>query len=126
MEYDPLKTGFRRKSTSAKTNFVYGLELSALLSLLQQDNNDIRDKSATFYIDNNNALQALVRNTARPTVIQCMVALIWHRIRDFRITPWSERVQSKRNLADLPTRRVQIQCPVLAFHGFKHLVEIHL
>ena len=65
-----LKTGFRRKSTFVKTNFIYGLELLALLALLHQDNNDIRDKSATFYFDNNNALQALVRNTSGHTVTQ--------------------------------------------------------
>ena len=58
----------------------------------------------TFYIDNDNALQALVKNAAGPTVIQGMVALVWHRIRDLRTTPRFERVPSKRNIADLPTR----------------------
>ena len=82
-----LKTGFRWMSTFAETNFVYGLELIALLALLMLEGNDLRDKSATIYIDNDNALQALVRNAAGPTVVQGMVALIWHRLRDIGITP---------------------------------------
>ena len=61
-----LKTGFRWKSTFAKTNFIYGLEMVALLALLMDESNDIRDKSATFYIDNDNALQALVKMPPDP------------------------------------------------------------
>ena len=57
----PLRTGFRWKSTFDKTNFIYGLELSALLALLMEEDNDIRGKSATFFIDNDNALRALVK-----------------------------------------------------------------
>ena len=120
-----LKTGYRWKSTFAKTNFIYGLEMLALLALLMDETNDLRDKSVTFYIDNDNALQALVKNTAGPTVIQGMVALIWHRIRDLRITPWFERVPSKRNIADLPTRGVAIPFPVLTYRTFRHSVKLN-
>ena len=59
-----LKAGFRWRSTFAKTNFIYGLELLALFALLMQEDNDMRNRCVTFYIDNDNALQALVRNAA--------------------------------------------------------------
>ena len=120
-----LKTGLRWKSTFAKTNFIYGLELLALLALLMEKGNDIRGKSVTFYIDNDNALHALVKNASEPTVIQGMVALIWHRLRDLRITPWFERVPSKRNVADLPTRGVTIPFPVRTFQTFGKSVRLN-
>ena len=90
-----------------------------------QEDNDLRGRSVTFYIDNDNALQALVRNCAGPTVIQGMVALIWHRLRDLDITPWFERVHSKRNIADLPTRGVPIPFPVLTFRTFKRSAKVN-
>ena len=54
-----------------------------------------------------------------------MVALIWHRLRDLNITPWFERVPSKMNIADLPTRGVAIPFAVLTFRSFKHSVELN-
>ena len=100
----PLKTGYSWKSTFAKTSFIYGMGLLSLFALLMQKGNDLRNKAVTFYIDNDNALQASVKNNAGPTVIQGMVALIWRRLRDLNVTPWFGRVPSKRNIADLPTR----------------------
>ena len=120
-----LKTGFRWRSTFAKTSFVYGLEILALFALLMQEGNDIRNQSVTFYIDNDNALQALVRNCAGPSVVQGLVALIWHRLRDLNVTPWFERVPSKRNIDDLPTRGVAIPFPVTTFHTFKHSIKLN-
>ena len=98
------KTGLKWRKTFKKTCYIYGLEVLAVLAILLEKSNELRNKSVTFYIDNNNALSALIKNAANPPEIQAMVGLIWHRIRDLRITPWFERVPSKRNIADLPTR----------------------
>ena len=54
-----------------------------------------------------------------------MVALIWRRVRDLRITPWFERVPSKRNIADLPTRGVSIPFPILSVRTFRHSVKLN-
>ena len=71
-------------------------------------------RSVTFYIDNNvyidnNALLAIRKNSAKLISIQAMAGLIWHRIRELNITPMFERVPSKRNIAELPTRRAQVK-----------------
>ena len=90
------------------TNLIYGLEMLALLAILFYPNNRMRNKNATFHIDNSNAFEAVVKNSATPLVIVAMTQLIWHRIYDLNITPWFEWVPGARNIADLPTRRVTI------------------
>lgn len=73
---------------------------------------ELRDKSAPFYIDNDNALSALLKGAAKPPDIHAAAGLIWRRVRDLRIAPRFERVQSIRNIADLPTRK--------RTRGYKH------
>ena len=66
-------------------------------------------RSAAFYFDSNNALLAILKNSANPTDIQATTGLIWDRARELNITPMSGRVPSKRNIADLSTRRASIK-----------------
>ena len=80
----------------------------AVLTTLMEKGAELANKSVTFYIDNN-ALLAILKNSAKPTPIQAMNGLIWRRIRELNITPRFERAPSKRNIADLPTRRVKIR-----------------
>ena len=91
-----------------KTNKIYGLEMLALLAKLYQPNEELRGCNVTFHIDNTNAFDAVVKNTATPTVIVAMTHLIWHRIRDLGITAWFEWVPGTKNIADLPTREVAL------------------
>ena len=60
-------------------------------------------RSATFYIDNN-AMLAILMNSAKPIPKQAMTGLIWNRIRERNIHPRPGRVPSKRNISDLPKR----------------------
>ena len=85
---------------------------------------DLANTSATFYIDNNNALLAILKNSAEPTSIQAMAGLIWHRIRELNITPLFGRVPSKRNIADMPTRRVKIQYKYLKRGKFRMAIGL--
>ena len=103
------KTANAWRKTFGKTCYIYGLEMLAVLAILMAKNNGLEGRTATFYIDNNNALQALVKNSGNPIEIQALAALIWHRIRDLGIIPWFERVPSKRNIADHHTRNIRIK-----------------
>ena len=92
----PSKTGDRRRKTFGETCYIYGLEVLAVLAILLLGKcNELRDKSVTFYIDNNNAICALGKNEAGPSEIQAMVGLVCNRIRDIRTTPWFDRVPPK-------------------------------
>merc|ERR1719158_1830588 len=77
-----IRTGEKRKRTFAPTIYIYGLEMLAVLAALTEKGADLGNKSATFYIDSNNALLAILKNSAKPTSIQAMAGLIWHRIRE--------------------------------------------
>ena len=89
------RAGYRLESTVAKTNYM-GVGLFPLLAPLMQDNNAVRDKSVTLYIDKNNVLQALVKNPAGPTAIDGVVAHVWSRIRDIGSSAWFASVLSKK------------------------------
>ena len=79
----------------------------AVLTTSMEKGSDLANRTVTFYIDNNNAMSAILKNSAKPTSIQAMTGLIWHIVREINITPRFGRVPSKRNIADLPTRRVK-------------------
>ena len=91
-----------------KSNKIYGLEMLALLAKLYQPNEELRGCNVTFHIDNTNAFDAVVKNTATPTVIIAVTHLIWHRIRDLGITAWFEWVPGAKSIADLPTREADL------------------
>ena len=108
-----------------KTNKIYGLEMLALLEKLYRPNWDIRNQNATFHIDNRNAFEAVIKNNATPTVIGAMAHLIWHRIRALQITAWFEWAPGTRNIADLPTRNVDIPFVCRNRRSFENLRELH-
>ena len=107
------------------TNLIYGLEMLALLAILYYPNNRLRNKNATFHIDNANAFDAVVKNSARPSVIVAMTHLIWHRIYELGITAWFEWVPGNRNIADLPTRNVTIPFKCVEGKTFPDLRKLH-
>ena len=103
-----IRTGLRWIKTFDDAIYTYGLEILACLATLMAEGDDIRGKTVTFYNDNNNALDSIVKNSATPTTIHASTALIWRRVRDLCISPWFERVPSRRNIDDLHTRYVKI------------------
>ena len=120
-----VRTGSRWVRTFEDTSYIYGLEMLAILATLMERGDDLRNQSVTFYIDNNNALLAILKNSAKPIAIQAMTGLIWHRIQELNITPWFERVPSKRNIADLPTRHVKIKYKSLKREKFRQTIALH-
>ena len=104
-----IRTGGRWGKTFAPTSYIYGPEILAVLTTLMEKGADLANKSVTFYIDNNNFLLAILKNSAKSTSIQEMTGIIWHRIRELDVNPRFERVPPKRNIADLSMRRVKTQ-----------------
>ena len=92
----------------------------AVLTTLMEKGADLANRSVTFYIDNNDALLAILKNSARPTSIQATTGLIWKRIRELNITPMFERAPPKRNIADLPTRSGEIKYKSLKRGGIPY------
>ena len=56
-----IRTGGRWGKTFAPTSYIYGLEMLAVLTTLRGEGSDLANKSVTFYIDNNNALLAILK-----------------------------------------------------------------
>ena len=82
------------------------------------------NQSVTFYFDDNNALLAILKNSANPTSIQATTGAIWPRIRELNITPRFGRAPSKRNIADLPTRSVEIKYKSLKSDKFRMAIAL--
>ena len=104
-----------------QTCLIYGLEMLAILAILYEAGGQLAGKNATFHIDNQNALQAIIKNNATPTVIVAMTQLILHRLCSLKITPWFEWVPSTKNIADVPTRHVAISFNIATQSQFTKL-----
>ena len=87
-----------------RTNLIYGLELLALLAFIFMNRNRLRNSSINAYLDNNNALCALIRGDSNTAIIADMVAVFWKVLQKYGIDIWLGRVGSKLNIADHPTR----------------------
>ena len=87
-----------------RTNLIYGLELLALLGFVFANRRRLRNSSINAYLDNNNALCALIRGDSNTAVIADMVAVFWMVLQKYGIDIWLGRVSSKLNIADHPTR----------------------
>ena len=103
---------------------IYSLEMLALMAKLYQHNRDMGRQKATSHIDNQNASESLVKNNATPTVIVEMTHLIWHRLQALNIAPWFEWAPGARNIADVPTRNVDIPFVCRKKGQFANLREI--
>ena len=107
------------------TSLIYGLETAAVLAFFMDPDVASSGPNITIYIDNNNTLEALIQNVAKPPVITAMVQLIWHRIRTNGLNVWFERVPSKRNIADIPTKLGKMIFETRAEQKIDHLNEVY-
>ena len=57
-----------------------------------------------FFIDNDAALSAMIRGTSDDEAARILITIFWRICSDKKITPWLERVCSKNNPADDPSR----------------------
>ena len=87
-----------------RANLIYGLDLLALLGFIFANRHRLKGSSINAYLDNNNALCALIRGDSNTAVIADMVAVFWLVLQKYGIDIWLGRVCSKLNIADHPTR----------------------
>ena len=115
------RVGPHWKKLFADTCEIYGLEMLAICAILFDPLSDLTGLNITFFVDNNNSLDALVSNAPGPPVIAAMTQLIWYRIADLNAAVWFERVPSTKNIADLPTEMKQMPFPSRHIANFRCL-----
>ena len=108
-----------------RTNLIYGLELLALLGFIFANRHRLKGSSINAYLDNNNALCALIRGDSNTAVIADMVAVFWLVLQKYGIDIWLGRVCSKLNIADHPTRtESSLPYKVLATAPYRELFKL--
>ena len=87
-----------------ETSTIFGIELTAAVHAIFHQRERLRNSAVTLYMDNNAALAALINGDSSDKSAFYLVALFWFLSDKYNIAIWIERVESKRNIADLPTR----------------------
>ena len=74
-----------------------------------------------FYVDNSNNKDSLVKGFPDAPVIKTLVQIFWAFAQSIGTWFWPEQVPSIRNIADLPTRGVDLLLPYLGYSDFQIL-----
>ena len=106
------------------TSFIFGLELEAVVSAVFFARERLRGQTVTIYIDRNAALAALINGDSSSEAACLLIATFWFLAAAFDISIWLERVDTARNIADLPTRGCPLPFPVFEETAFPRLSEI--
>ena len=90
-------------------NAIFILEIWAavlgILALSFRLNAEGRERANVFlFVDNNASLASLVRASSNCEVAQCAIRDFWRACSASGVTPWLERVESRFNWADGPSR----------------------
>ena len=91
------------------------------LVVLRAQNHPFRGKTTPFHLDGKNEVKALVKNNENPDISAAITHLSWYRMGQLGKTPWFEWVPSRRDIADLPTRKVRIPFKYLNKGGWPNL-----
>ena len=67
-----------------------------------------KEQNVTFYIDNSNARDALVKGRSKTVVINRAIQIFRGLVQEHGCSVWLELVPSGRNVADFPTRYAPI------------------
>ena len=87
-----------------ETTLIYGLELLAVVATIFALKDFLRGKNVTFYVDNPNTKDAMVKGFSLTKVINILIQIFWAFAQSSGARFWFEQVPSNRNIADLPTR----------------------
>ena len=107
----------------ASTSTIFGLELSAIVLALFRSRATLRNRAVVIYTDNNAALAALINGDSSSKAAFALIAIFWFIAASYNIAVWLERVDTKRNIADLPTRGVSLPFPFKERANFPLLGE---
>ena len=106
------------------TSVIFGLELAAAALAIFSERKRLSGKAVTLYIDNNAALAALINGDSSSLAAFYLVDSLWRLVTAHNIAIWFERVESPRNIADLPTRNRPLPIPVLGTAPFPPLQDL--
>ena len=101
----------KRGYTFISTTYIYGLAMLAILATLFIDAEYLRGGNVTFYIDNSNCVDSLVRGYTKTAAINRMVKLFWPQVQKLGISVWFRNIPSVFNPADAPTREAALPFP---------------
>ena len=108
------------------TNLIYGLEMLAIVQTAADPDLDLDGRCVTFYIDNTNAISALIKGDSDTVIISVLSRLFWAICGRRGITPWIEWVPSPVNIADLPTRNTKLPFKCKSTAEFSYQSELFL
>ena len=109
---------------SHPTSTIFGLELAAVVLAVFYARQRLQGTAVTIYIDNNAALSALINGDSSSIAAYYLIATLWYIAAAFEIAIWFERVESARNIADLPTRNKPLPFPTLEKASSSHLAGV--
>ena len=107
----------------AQTSTIFGLELIAIVLAIYHARATLRNRAVVIYTDNNAALAALINGDSSSLAAYALIAVFWFLAASFNIAIWLERVETKRNIADLPTRGVTLPFPAREQGEFHRVIE---
>ena len=105
-------------------NMIFGFELLTPVDFLWANRNKLAGKRIILFIDNSAALSALIRGDSTHPMAAALTAAFWHTARKYNICIWLDRVSSKLNIADLPTRHAKVQLPRKPIKNFSTRFQI--
>ena len=97
------------ESTFILTTYIYGLDMLAILATILLEGGFLRGKNVTFYSDNSNCRDALVRGYTETEIIDRMVKLFWPHVGKLGISVWFELAHQASTR--LTPRQVPIHFP---------------
>ena len=87
-----------------KDSQIMGLEILSIALGLSSFNDMLRNRDVIIWSDNTGAEHATANRTAKSFDHNCLVHAIWQHVAELGLHVWVNRVPTKVNIADLPSR----------------------
>ena len=106
---------------SNDTNIIYALELFSVVAAVFGFRKYLRSSNIIIFIDNDAADLALIKASSKSKFVHHLIRIFWKLASTIPFSVWFERVPSKSNLADFPSRG---RPPVLPFRSSSQLPSL--
>ena len=83
---------------------IHQAELQPVLVAVQMWGEALRGRRIIIFVDNEAARAALVKGDSRNKASAAIVASTWEQVAEVDLYPWIDRVPTRSNLADGPSR----------------------
>ena len=94
------------------TNLIYALELFTAVSAVFGFRSSLKNANVVVFIDNDAADLALIKASSKAGAVHRLIRAFWELASTVPFSVWFERVPSKSNLADRPSRGREPLLPV--------------